>query len=99
MKHKKNTLFCFSLFFLVGCGGVNLTDTKGNKYKFKNETVTCTEDSVGNIFCEGVAIKKDILGNRYLVDFPKEYCKYGFSGDLNKFSSFICSAGKKFGKW
>ena len=84
--------------FLVGCdgiGGVTLTDRKGNKYTFKNKSLTCTE-AYQNIYCEGSAIKKDILGKRYVVDFKEEYCKNLSNGEI--FSDFICSAAKEMGK-
>ena len=78
MKNKKIFLFAFLSFFLVGCDsidGVNLTDTKGNKYTFKNESVTCTRESYrGDITCVGSAIKKDIGGSRFVTQFPKTEC-------------------------
>ena len=69
-------------------------DTKGNKYKFKNESVTCTEadNRYGYYFiCEGSAIKKDIAGGREVVEFPNTVC-------YKDTRLFICIAGKKLGK-
>ena len=56
-------------------GGVTLTDTRGNKYTFKNESVTCTRESYrGDITCVGSAIKKNIGGSRFVTQFPKTEC-------------------------
>ena len=100
MKNKKIFLFAFLSLFLVGCdsiGGLNLTDTRGNKYNFKNESVTCENILDVMIYCEGSAIKKDIAGQRYVVEFPRTYCanlsQNWISDDL------ICSAGKELGEF
>ena len=102
MNNKKIFLFAFLSLFLVGCdsiGGVNFTDTKGNKYKFKNESVTCRINKYGESFCEGSAIKKDLAGNRYAYDFPEMPCTYKTSsGKLEFVDFFICDAAKKLGK-
>ena len=59
MKNKKIFLFAFLSLFLVGCdsiGGVNLTDTRGNKYQFKDESVNCSVKSEikPDIYCKGI---------------------------------------------
>ena len=98
MKNKKIFLFAFLSFLIVGCdsvGGVNLTNTKGNKYNFKNESVYCEKEYDGWISCEGSAIKRDIAGSRYVVEFGKKLCK-NTSGRI--YDDFICSAAKKLGK-
>ena len=98
MNNKKIFLFAFLSLFLIGCdsiGGVNLTDTRGNKYNFKNESVYCEKLINGNIMCEGSAIKTDIAGKRYVVEFESEYCK---SRDGKIFNYFLCSAAKEMGK-
>ena len=67
----------FIPFLIVGCdsgGGVYLTDTRGNKYTFKNESVTCTRERTWDITCVGSAIKKDIGGSRFVTQFPKTEC-------------------------
>ena len=78
MNNKKIFFLAFVSFLIVGCdsiGGVNLTDTRGNKYTFKDESVTCTRDSYTyDINCVGSAIKKDIGGSRYTTQFPKTTC-------------------------
>ena len=65
-------------FLIIGCdsgGGVYLNDRRGNKYTFKNESVTCTRESYrGDITCVGSAIKKDIGGSRFVTQFPKTEC-------------------------
>ena len=102
-EEKKFTKFYFLFFLglifltrLVSDRGVTLEDTKGNKYTFKNQSLTCLEKYQGMIHCEGSAIKKDILGKRYVVDFQSEYCKTLRDGKI--FSDLICSAAKKMGK-
>ena len=107
-------LFGFLFFFFFGgwiqsqirrgnllLFGVTLTDTKGNKYKFKNESVTCRINNLDDIYCEGSAIKKDIAGNRYAFDFREELCKYrNFSnGGFLIGDHFICDAAKELGKF
>ena len=99
MKNKKIFLFAFLSLFLVGCdstGGVNLTDTKGNKYNFKNENVTC-ENELGYIDCEGSAIKKDIAGQKYVVEFARKYCQNPSKTYMANY--LICSAAKELGKF
>ena len=115
MKNKKIFLFAFLSFLIVGCdsvGGVNLTDTKGNKYNFKNESVTCTRTEFQyNGFlnrstdCEGSGIKKDIAGSRYVVEFNEKWCvthrkESGGWKLVTDYSdnNFICSAAKQLGK-
>ena len=102
MNNKKIFLFAFLSLFLVGCdsiGGVKLTDTKGNKYIFKNESVTCRINKYGSTYCEGSAIKKDIAGKRYAYDFREEMCKYMTSSrKIETVDNFICDAAKKLGK-
>tara|TARA_B100000886_G_C20248098_1_gene417497 strand:+ start:310 stop:615 length:306 start_codon:yes stop_codon:yes gene_type:complete len=100
MDNKKIFLFAFLSLFLVSCdgiGGVTLTDKKGNKYTFRNASVTC--EQMGNyIYCEGSAVKKNIAGQRYVVDFERKLCKYL---DLNKTNTnmyLICSAAEQQGK-
>ena len=96
--NKKIFLFAFLSLFLVSCdgiGGFTLTDTKGNKYTFRNESVYCEKLINGNIMCEGSAIKTDIAGKRYVVEFESEYCK---SRDGKIFNYFLCSAAKEMGK-
>ena len=101
MKNKKIFLFAFLSLFLVGCDsidGLNLTDTRGNKYNFKNESVTC-ENNYDLIYCEGSAIKKDIAGQRYVVEFPRTFCT-NLSNNSNWISDdLICSAGKELGEF
>ena len=99
MKNTKIFLFAFLSFFLVGCdgmGGVTLTDTKGNKYTFKNESITCRK-LITSILCEGSAVKKNIAGQRYVVDFERTFCK-NISTKKIYSEYFICSAAKEFGK-
>ena len=104
MKNKKIFFFAFISFFIVGCnsiGDVTLTDTKGNKYTFKNESVTCEQaGKYGGVFCEGSAIKRDIAGNRYATEFSSEVCIYmttdGLSEEIQ--DDFICAAAKELGK-
>ena len=120
MNNKKIFLFAFLSLFLVGCdsiGGVNLTDTKGNKYTFKNDSVNCRIDdtnknSLWRIYCEGSAIKKDISGNRYVVEFSEKECVFQgwelYEGTLQRTGNkklytyfdryFICSAANQLGK-
>ena len=89
---------------LVGCnsvGGLTLSDNKGNKYTFKNESLNCgIRDSRREIDCEGSAIKKDILGNKNVVEFPKKLCVYrsGETTYTNYDYNFICRAAIDFGK-
>tara|TARA_B100000989_G_C19240762_1_gene343911 strand:- start:177 stop:512 length:336 start_codon:yes stop_codon:yes gene_type:complete len=71
--------FFFSLFsfLIVGCnsaGVVNLTDTRGNKYTFKNASVTCSKGLYSRIYCVGSAIMKDIGGSRFTTQFPEAEC-------------------------
>ena len=97
MNNKKIFLFAFLSLFLIGCdsiGGVNFTDTRGNKYNFKNESVTCKNE--GYIYCEGSAIKKDIAGQKYVVEFARTYCKNPGSTGIS--DDFICSAARQLGK-
>ena len=99
MKNKKIFFLAFISFLIVGCdsiGGVNLTDTRGNKYKFKNESVTCEKNSRGSIYCEGSAIKTDIAGKRYVVDFVRTYCQNPSKTYMPNY--FVCSAAKELGK-
>ena len=102
MNNKKIFLFAFLSLFLVGCdsiGGVNFTDTKGNKYTFKNESVTCRINKYGDTYCEGSAIKKDLAGKRYAYDFREKPCKYMTSSrKIEILDHFICDAAKKLGK-
>ena len=79
MNNKKIFLFAFLSLFLVGCdsiGGVNLTDTRGNKYQFKDESVNCSIKSEikPDIYCEGSAIKKNIAGSKFAYSFEEENC-------------------------
>jgi len=102
MNNKKIFLFSLLSLFLVGCsaGGVTLTDTKGNKYTFKNNSVTCRITESAGTFCEGSAIVKDIAGTRYATNFDEKLCKY-YSRVSNKIEftkDFICIAAKKLGK-
>ena len=56
MKNLKTFFLVFIPFLIVGCdsgGGVYLTDRRGNKYTFKNESVTCTRERTGDITCVG----------------------------------------------
>ena len=88
------------LFSRLGSfGGVTLNDTKGNKYKFKSESVFCTGqiDSDVSLICEGSAIKTDIAGRREVIEFPIRVCWGAFTKTYN--SNFICSAAKKLGKY
>tara|TARA_Y100001970_G_scaffold290092_1_gene422545 strand:+ start:1351 stop:1695 length:345 start_codon:yes stop_codon:yes gene_type:complete len=89
----------FLLFRLGLDGGVTLTDTKGNKYKFKNESVTCTGqiDSDVSLICEGSAIKKDIAGGKSVVEFDR-MCWNAFTRRYTS-PNFICSAANKLGKY
>ena len=106
MKNKKIFLFAFLSFLIVGCdsvGGVNLTDTRGNKYTFKNDSVNCrsTSDAYPQTLCEGSAIKKDIAGNRYVTEFAERQCKYTNYSNVVFESigdSLICNAAKELGK-
>ena len=102
MKNKKIFLFAFLSLFLVGCDsidGLNLTDTRGNKYNFKNENVTC-EKRMSSIYCEGSAIKKDIAGQRYVVEFPSTWCSSPKSNpNFYKKDKLICSAAKELGEF
>ncbi len=100
MRNKITFFFAFLSFLIVGCdsiGGVNLTDTKGSKYTFKNGSVTC-ERIFESIYCEGAAIKTDIAGKRYAVDFERRYCK---SAVRKKFwgGDILCDAAKELGKF
>ena len=110
MKNKKIFLFAFLSLFLVGCdsiGGVNLTDTRGNKYTFKDESVTCTHEWSG-IKCEGSAIVKNIGGSRFTTQFSKKTCLGYYSNTYanGKYVSFytglekdvLCQGANKLGK-
>ena len=94
----KNILICFLSLFLIGCdgiGGVTLTDGKGNKYTFKNQSLTCRQNVYGSIYCEGSAIKKNIAGEKNVVEYASTLCSsrsYGYYGD------FICLAAEELGK-
>ena len=111
MNNKKIFLFAFLSFFLVGCdstGGVNLTDTRGNKYTFKNESVTCYTNIHGDIKCIGSAIKKDIGGQRFTTQFSEKVCLGYYSNTFanGKYVSFytglekdvLCQAANQLGK-
>ncbi len=113
IKNKKIFLLAFIPFLIIGCdsvGGVNLTDTRGNKYTFKNESVTCTADSVwGDIDCVGSAIKKDIGGSRFTTQFPETECMSYFMFSKSAFGparryytklkkDVLCQAANQLGK-
>ena len=111
----KKIIFVFSLLslFFIGTdsvnsfpfGGVTLTDTKGNKYTFKKESVTCREGGgqFNYIDCEGSAIKKDIAGNRYATEFSEKTCaftnRYTKQQQLSSYNYLICTAAQKLGKF
>ena len=94
----------FIPFLIIGCdsaGGVTLSDTKGNKYTFKNESVTCSATSWGEVYCEGSAIKKNIAGNRYAIDFGKEMCLVETKRGIETYDedSLLCNAAIELGKF
>ena len=102
LNNKKIFLFAFLSLFLVGCdsiGGVTLNDTKGNKYKFKSESVFCTGqiDSDVSLMCEGSAIKTDIAGGREVIEFSSRVCWGAYTKTYK--TNFICSAANKLGKY
>ena len=102
MKNKKYSFLLFVSFLIVGCdssfGSVTLKDTKGNKYTFKNESMTCQSklyisnqkfpkkfhEKSNSINCESSAIKEDIAGLRYVVSFEKEVCLGRDGKDFSK---------------
>ena len=112
MKNKKIFFLAFITFLIIGCvqvGGVNLTDTWGNKYTFKNESVTCTADFMGDINCVGSAIQKDIGGSRFTTQFPETECmsyylisKSAFGPARRYYSKLkmdvLCQAANQLGK-
>ena len=66
----------FFSFLIVGCdsiGGTTLTDTRGNKYTFKDVSVTCDKPFDISFFCEGSAIKKDISGKNMWLNFKNKF--------------------------
>ena len=101
MKNKKTFLFAFFSFLIVGCdsiGGTTLTDTRGNKYTFKDVSVTCDKPFDISLICEGSAIKKDISGKKYVVEFQKQICVSSTGVEKNN-GHLVCSAAKKLGKF
>ena len=105
MKNKKTFLFAFLSFLIVGCdsiGGTTLKDGKGNKYIFKDASITCDiGDGDVSAFCEGSAIKKDILGKTYVVEYGYSLCRdiYGNETYNDEDEYLLCSAAKKLGKF
>ena len=49
-------------------------------------------------FCEGSAIKKDISGKKYVVEFQKQICVSSTGVEKNN-GHLVCSAAKKLGKF
>ena len=96
---KINLISSFGIIAILGCNnqflqskGVNIKDTAGNNWFFKEENITCVNylDSDGNnLFCDASAIITDIAGNKEVVsyyDHPCSHIFWGFSNDV------ICSA-------
>ena len=85
--------------------GAIVTDRRGNKYEFKNGFISCYEtkmfDLGAHTFCNASAIKTDIAGQRYVVEFPERFCTTSVKGqrftlDTN---SLTCEAARKMGKY
>ena len=99
---KKFFEYTFSVLFFGACAiyfiseydigsfeeekGTTVSDGRGNKYLFKENSVSCRDDKRNlrilnsNIsetftYCMGSAIKTDIAGQRYVIDFPEALCK------------------------
>lgn len=90
-------LSILSLSFLGGTaearGKFKLTDTKGNKYLFKKDTVFCEEMDLvkgTSYLCEGSAIKTDVAGYQRAVSFDQAFCS-------PKIEWMICTAAQGLG--
>ena len=93
-------IFILSILYLSFLGGTaeargkfKLTDTKGNKYLFKKDTVFCEEMDLvkgPSYLCEGSAIKTDVAGNKRAVSFDQAFCS-------PKIEWMICTAAQGLG--
>ena len=98
---KKKLLLAFVLFFYIASSDigiaqvrrqrVNLKDFIGNKYTFTKDSVYCGPEMwAGSKFCTGSAIKTDIAGKRYAVEFELRSCG-------TSVNDLICVAAVKLG--
>ena len=85
--------------------GAIVTDRRGNKYEFKNGFISCYEykfESGGaNTYCNASAIKTDIAGQRYVIEFPERWCSTSAKNVVGepKANSLTCVAARKMGKY
>ena len=91
-------------FLLFGCSGngrvtfgrVTFEDYDGNKRTFKKENLICKTNFRRDIYCEGSLIKKDVAGNRYVINIESTYCRNEMKDSI--YPKLICFAANKFGK-
>ena len=82
-----------------------VTDRRGNKYEFKDGFISCRESKFSpgeaHTFCNASAIKTDIAGQRYVVEFPERFCTTSVKGQKFKLdtNSLTCEAARKMGKY
>ena len=86
---------------IAGCSFLNAQyeDGRGNKYTFKSNSVSCFEQYNG-IKCRGSAIKKNIGGQRFVVNVKSKWCVDNDNGRIsNDTYSMLCLAAQKLGKY
>ena len=131
---KKFFEYTFSVLFFGACAiyfiseydigsfeeekGTTVTDGRGNKYLFKENSVSCRDNTLTLrildnyssetlTYCVGSAIKTDIAGQRYVIDFPEALCKSSNPDAIMDWNSenrirpnaLTCVAAKKMGKY
>ena len=84
--------------------GAIVTDRRGNKYEFKNGFISCYEKELGSgeahTYCNASAIKTDIAGQRYVVEFPQRLCTTSAKGHYRlDTNSLTCEAARKMYKY
>ena len=78
-----------------------VSDGRGNKYLFKENSVSCRDDKrnlrITYTYCMASAIKTDIAGQRYVIDFPEALC-WNSENRIRR-NALTCVAARQMGKY